>query len=287
ALNTVLNLLFINGTALTPALGIPAAAVNTTLARVFEMLVLLAALKPGPLSRLHAGARRRDARLVLRSSAPLMLKEVAWAGGMLASALIISRMGELPLAAYNLILPIDGVMISAVVGCAIATGILLGHALGRSAFEEARAGARRMLRLVTQASLLAGLSLALLVQAVRAGGWLIGPIAPELHDPALHALSMLCIGFGARAHNTMVTLGILRSGNDSAWLFYVDLCSMWLVNVPLVALAALVLHWSLPAVVAVMMLEEVFKVGLFRWRVERGNWLRRIGVTERREMNHD
>jgi len=274
--NTVLNVLFINGNFGMPAYGVAAAAAATTVARIVEMIWLTIALKPGPLLRLHAGLRRRDADLVMGSSGPLMLKEIAWAGGILASTLIISRMGEKALAAYHLIVPVDGVMISAVVGCAVATGILLGHALGRSAFGEAADSARRMLRMVSRSAFALGIVLALLVQGLRHAGWLEGAIDPVLHDDALDALTMLCVGFGARAHNTMVTLGILRSGNDSRWLFQVDLCSMWLVNVPLVAFAALVLHWPLPAVVAVMTLEEVCKVWLFGWRVKSGRWLQKI-----------
>jgi len=275
-LNTVLNVLFINGNFGMPAYGVAAAAVATSCARLVEAMWLLAALAPGRLRRLPGMIRTRDARHVLRNSGPLMLKEMAWAGGVLASTLIISRMGALPLAAFNLVLPVEGIMISVVAGCGVATGILLGHALGRNAFDDAYRCAERLRRVVSTGALLVGVLSAMLVQGLRYSGWLSHLIAPELHDAALDTLSVLCLAFGARAHNTMVSVGILRSGNDSAWLFGVDLCSMWLFNVPMVAVAALVLHWPLAAVVAVMLLEEVLKVGVFRWRVKSGRWLRRV-----------
>lgn len=277
-LNTLINILFINGHFGMPAFGVAAAAVATSCARILEAFWLFYVLAPGSLRRLVGTVRRRDWQQMLHGAGPLMLKEVAWAGGILASTLIISRMGALPLAAYNLVLPIEGIMISIVAGGAVAAGILLGHALGRGDTDGAWRSAEHLRRLVSRSAFFVGLAGALVVQMLRYSGWLSGMIAPEILPAALDTLTVLCVAFGARAHNTIVSVGILRSGNDTRWLFWADLCSMWLINVPMVAIAALLLHWPLAAVVAVMLLEEVLKVGVFRWRVRSGRWLRRIGA---------
>lgn len=273
--NTLLNFLFIGGHFGFPAYGVAAAAVATSAARVLEIAILLSGLRYGPLQRLHSAIRRQDVRRILHGSGPLMLKEIAWAGGILASAVIISHMGAEPLAAYNLIVPVEGVLVSVVGGCGVAAGILLGRAIGAKTFEAANQAAERLRRLVARWAFLLGLLSAGLVQIILLSGCLRHTIAPALHDLALNALSVLFLAFGARAHNGMVSLGILRSGNDSRWLMWVDICSMWLFNVPMVAAAGLLLHWPLPAVVAVMMMEEVFKVAVFRWRVRSGRWIHR------------
>ncbi|MBL8510327.1 MAG: MATE family efflux transporter [Betaproteobacteria bacterium] len=275
-INSLLNILFINGNFGFPAFGVAAAAVATTCARLIEIAWLLNILRPGPLLRLPRSIRKKDTRNIIRGAAPLMAKEIAWAGGIMVSTLIISRMGALPLAALNLIQPIEGIMISVVYGCGVATGILIGQALGRGEFDKAYQSANRILRLIAWNALLVGFFVALLVEIIRRHEWLTGLITPELHDPALFSLSIICIAFGAKAHNTIISVGILRSGNDTPWLLGVDLCSMWLINLPLVYCAALVLHWPLPAVVGVLMLEEILKVGVFHWRVRSGRWLRRL-----------
>ena len=274
ALNALLNFLFITGRFGLPSFGIGAAAMATTLARVVEIIYLLWIMKPGA----PRWVRGHEASLVWRTSLPLILKEVFWAGGIFASTVIISRMGKIPLAAFNLISPIEGIMISSFVGCGVASGILLGHALGRKAFDEAYATASRLRILVPRWAMILGGIIAILVQLLRESGWLLGSIPVEIHDLALNALTVMCIAIGARTHNMMVSLGILRSGNDLTWLLLVDMCSMWLINIPLVAFTALVLHWPLPAVVAVMMLEELLKVALFRWRVKSGRWMNVIGA---------
>lgn len=272
ALNTLLNYLFITGRFGLPALGVGAAAAATCTARLVEVIWLLRVLKPGLPQRM----RSRETRLVLRTSLPLMVKEIFWAGGIFASTVIVGHMGTVELAAFNLITPVEGIMISAFTGCGVASAILLGHALGRKALDQAYATAGRLRLLVPRWAMLLGAVVAIGVQILRHGAWLQGWIDPRLHDPALDALTVLCLAIGARTHNMMVSLGILRSGGDLRWLMWVDVCSMWLVNIPLVAVAALVLHWPLPAVVAVMMLEEILKVALFRWRVKSGRWLKTI-----------
>lgn len=274
--NTILNFLFISGHLGFPAFGVAAAAVATSVARVVEMVMLLIALKQGSLQRLHRGIKPKHFSLVLGSAGPLMLKEVAWAGGVLASTIVISQMGALPLAAYNFALPIEAILISMIGGCAVATGILLGNALGARQFDAAFAAAKRLLRLVSMNALMLGLIAAGIAQLVRFSGWFAHWVEPELLSTSLNVLSVLFLGFGARAHNTMVSIGILRSGNDSTWLMLVDLCSMWVINVPLVAFCALVLHWPLIAVVGVMMMEEVLKLAVFRYRVNSKKWLQRI-----------
>lgn len=268
-LNTVLNFLFISGRFGLPELGVAAAAGATCLARALEVILLLSQIGP----RLQPRLQSATTRLVLLSSMPLMLKEIFWAGGIFASSVIIARMDTLSLAAFNLVSPVEGIVISAFTGCGVASAIMLGHALGRRALQQAYDAAGQLRVLVSRWALCLGLVLALLVQLLRQLELLLPWIDPRLHDLALDSLTVLCLAIGARAHNMMVSLGILRSGNDLRWLMLVDACSMWLINVPLVAVAALVLHWPLPAVVAVMMLEELLKVGLFRWRVKSGRWL--------------
>ena len=281
ALNTLLNVLFINGALGLPALGVAAAAASTSAARLLEAAWLLHALAPGPLRRLSRSIRRRDWMHLLQVAAPLMLKEIAWAGGILASTLIVSRMGRLALATFNLVLPFEGVLISVVAAAGVATGIQLGQALGRGDLADAYRSAEQSRRLVSRTASAVGIGFAVLLQLLQLlhlTAWLDHWIATPMRSLALDTLTVLSLAFGARAHNTIVSVGILRSGADARWLFWADLCSMWLINVPMVAFAALYLRWPLPAVVGVMLLEEILKVPVFRWRVRSGRWLHRIGV---------
>jgi putative MATE family efflux protein len=272
ALNTLLNYVFVLGHFGAPSYGIAAAALATTAARLIEISSLAFALRRHLAIRTHWG----DAALLVRTTLPLVVKELCWAGGLFAAGLIVSRMGKVPLAALNLVTPVEGILVSIFTGCGAATGILLGHALGRKEFDHAYLTAERLRQAIPKAGMAAGVAGAVLVELLRQLGWLRGVIDPQLHDIALDSLAVMLLFIGARIHNMMVSMGILRSGNDVKWLMAVDLCSMWLVNVPLVAAAALWLKAPLPAVVAVMMCEEVLKVGIFRSRVRSRRWLNSV-----------
>lgn len=267
--NTLLNYVFVLGHFGASSHGVAAAGLATTAARCVEIAWLAFLLRD------HLGLRlqRHDAVLVAGSALPLVVKELCWAGGLLASGLIVSRMGRLPLAAFNLITPVEGIFVSIFIGCGVATGILLGHALGRRDFEGALRTAERLRQEISRMGVLAGVAGAVLIEAARMSGVLASLVDPALHDMALDSLAVMFLFIGARIHNMMASFGILRSGNDVRWLMAVDLCSMWLINVPLVAAAALWFRAPLPAVVAVMMFEELLKVGVFRWRVRSGRWL--------------
>lgn len=274
--NTILNFLFIGGHLGFPAFGVAAAALATSFARLLEIVILLRALRVwhfGSMTGLYRSLRKKDFSRIAHASGTLMLKEIAWAGGILASAVIVSHMGANALAAYNLVLPVEGLLVSLIGGCGVAAGIVLGQAIGAKQFESAIRVAERMRHLVAKWGAFLGVACALLVQLVCWSGLMRPILDASIHDQALHALSMSLLAFGARAHNGMVSLGILRSGNDGRWLMWVDMVSMWLINVPMVIVVALVWHWSLPAVVAVMTLEEILKVALFRWRVRSGRWI--------------
>jgi putative MATE family efflux protein len=276
AINTVLNLLFIHGAFGLPALGIVAAALATTLARVVEALLLWRALRALGEPAETASWTGPLARQLGRMSLPLMGKELAWSSGTFAAAVLIAQLGTLPLAAFNLVSPVEGILNCLVHGFAVACGILLGHALGRGQGDQAQELARKVLIRVSAWAALAGAVIALMVLIVQASGLLRPWLAGDLHDLTLTALAITCALYGARAHNTLVSVGILRAGGDVTWLMWVDLASMWLVNVPLIAVAVLVWHWPLAAVVALMLGEEVLKVLVFNARVASGRW-RRLG----------
>lgn len=276
ALNTALNYVFITGRFGLPGFGIPAAAVATLIARLIELAALLWILKPG--RAIASLPRHKDTRLMLGATLPLMAKEIFWASGAFASYAMVARLGTEPLAALNLVTPVEGIMLSAFSGCGMASAILLGQALGRRAFDDAFDAGRRLLRLISLGGFVLGLLLAAITQLIRHSDWLLGAIDPALHDLALDSLTVLFAGMGFRVHNMTVSLGVLRSGNDTRWLMWTDLLFMWGIGVPLVALAALVWHWPLPTVVGAMMLEEALKVMVFRRRVKSGRWVHAIAT---------
>lgn len=274
--NTLINVLFIEGRWSLPGFGVAAAGAGAALGRLLECIWLWRSLDPQTRAALAARCAPPALREVVAHALPLATKELVWAGGTLAFALLIARLGPTPLAAFNLVLPIEGLLISGVFGVAIAAGIVLGQQLGQGDFSGARDAAAAILAWLTRWVMVASLLLALVLAVLLVTDSRWPGVEPQVGRLALQALLVFSVGFAAKAHNTLVAVGILRCGGDNAWILWVDLCSMWLFSVPLVAIAVLLFQWPLAAVFALMLAEEVVKVALFRRRVRAGRWLRRV-----------
>ena len=91
-------------------------------------------------------------------------------------------------------------------------------------------------------------------------------------------LAVICLTIGSftiwiRAINSINVVGILRAGGDTVFSMLLDTMALWVVGVPLVGIAALVLHWPVYLCYACTVVEEVIKmlVGLPRYRG--GKWM--------------
>jgi Na+-driven multidrug efflux pump len=68
-------------------------------------------------------------------------------------------------------------------------------------------------------------------------------------------------------------LGILRSGGDTRFALLLDGVIIWVVGVPMAALAAFVFHLPVYLVYLAAMSEELAKWGLALWRFISNRWI--------------
>ena len=73
--------------------------------------------------------------------------------------------------------------------------------------------------------------------------------------------------------NMHIIVGILRSGGDTHFCAALELIPLWLVSIPLVALAGLVLHFPPPLVYLLCLSEELIKYLTGLYRVLSGKWV--------------
>ena len=80
----------------------------------------------------------------------------------------------------------------------------------------------------------------------------------------------------AQAFNTTMVVGIFRSGGDTKFGLIMDVSTMWGCSILLGALAAFVLHWSVPAVYVLLMSDELIKVPITLIRYRSFKWLKDV-----------
>ena len=91
---------------------------------------------------------------------------------------------------------------------------------------------------------------------------LYGGLSPEVIDKARVILLFGAATMWFRAFNCINVVGILRSGGDTVFSLLLDVGSMWLVGVPLAAVATFVFHWPVEYVYLCTFADEFVKIAI-------------------------
>lgn len=277
ACNAALNYLLIFGRFGLPALGVQGAAVATLIARAVEM-VLLVILIYRDQGVLAASLRELTdfgapyIRRFFHTVYTVVLNEMSWSLGVMVCMLAYARMGESAYAAVQMALPIQNMFFVLFIGIANAAAVMLGQQIGACREEDAFACAKRLAVL--------GPMLAVLVGAVIIAGakWFVSGYNVELPVKANAAkiLVVFALYLSVRVFNLINIIGILRSGGDTRFTFFLDSGGVWLVAVPLAFLGGVV--WQLPVylVLALVSTEEFVKMIFGLRRLYSKKWVRNV-----------
>jgi len=183
-------------------------------------------------------------------------------------------MGDNAVAAMTIASTIEELMMVAWFGLSSATAVLLGNELGAGKLEEAEDYAGKFLVL----------SLSMAVIVITLLFFMRRPVTGLFHADAevaelvVRILNRLMLILVPKSLNTIIVVGILRSGGDTRWCLFLDTSGVWLIGVPLAFLGALV--WKLPiySVFMLVSLEELYKVAFGLWRVSTKKWIRNIAI---------
>ncbi len=276
-LNVLLDYALIFGKFGLPEMGIRGAATGTVISRLLECLVLLLLLyaRRSPIAgsvsqffRLDLGFISHHLALVFM----VFLNEFVWALGMNAYNAIVARMGTSVYAAFSVTGSIMGLGLFYTMACAVTSSILVGHAIGAGEKEQAYKIAGRILQLSAGGAVIIGALL------VAARGPLLDLYQVSAQARADAAAMILVMGFtlGMRGLDAMFIVGILRAGGDTRFSTLLDVGSIWLVGVPLLALVVFVLHGPVEWVSWAIIGESLAKCLLGFQRYFSRRWIRNI-----------
>lgn len=233
--NLVFNYILIFGKLGAPALGVVGAAAATVLSRLVECGIVIGwahrhqeklpfmsgifrTMKvPGPLLKQVA---------VL--SAPLLINELLWSGGMTTLNQCYSLRGLEVVSAFNISSTVSGLFFCAFLACGNAIGIIVGQLLGAGEIERAVEEDRRLIRFSVLLSVVMGALMALLA-----------PLLPRVYNTtdAVKALAVQLLLVGAcfmpsysYANACYFTL---RSGGKTGITFVFDSLFTWVLCIPL------------------------------------------------------
>lgn len=278
SLNIFLNAVWIFGLFGAPKLGAMGVAMATSLSRLIE---LGACIVVSLLSRdIHLNLRYIFVRNKLlfsdfvRLSLPALGNDVSWSVAFSMYSVIIGHLGTDAVAANSFVVVVRNFGTVLCFGMASAGGILLGNIIGEDRLEEARAGARKLMRLTVITGAIGGL-------IVLASMPLVLAYAREsLSEQAMYYLrNMLLINtyyvMGAAVNTTLIA-GVFRAGGDSRFGFICDTIDMWGYAVPLGFIAAFVLKLPVMWVYFLLCTDEFVKWPWVIGHYRSGKWLNNI-----------
>lgn len=274
--NVGLNAVFIFGLFGAPKLGAMGVAIATSLSRMVELAACLGISffsKDIKLDFRYLFVRNKALFSdFVRLSLPALGNDVSWSLAFSMYSVIIGHLGTDAVAANSFVVVVRNFGTVLCFGMASAGGILLGNTIGENKMDEAREGAKKLIKLTVITGLIGGL----IVLAVS-------PIVlsyAKLTEQAMRYLKyMLLINtyyvMGAAVNTTLIA-GVFRAGGDSRFGFICDTIDMWVYAVPLGFFAAFVLKLPVIWVYFLLCTDEFVKWPWVIRHYQSGKWLNNI-----------
>ena len=79
-----------------------------------------------------------------------------------------------------------------------------------------------------------------------------------------------------QSYTSPAIVGILRAGGDTVFTSVLDIGSLWVFSIPLGYLASFVLDASYPMIFLMLRADEMVKLPILIWRVQRKKWIRNV-----------
>jgi putative MATE family efflux protein len=275
--NAFLNYVLIFGAFGMPALGVKGAAIGTLLARIIEV-VLMVALIYGGKSILAASIRDlfgfngKFVRQIFRRAGPVLLNEIFWSLGTIMYMWSVGNLGGEAVASYQITTTIYRFYEIIFIGFASAAGVMIGNQIGGNAEDQAIEISRQVVKLSFLLSIFVSIAMYFL------GPFIINQFNVGLlvSENARKLFNIYCVYGIARVFNLMMVVGILRGGGDTRYAMLMELSCVWLVGVPLAVVSSVLLNLSVVYVVWLFSTEELVKViGNYR-RFKSKKWVHNV-----------
>jgi putative MATE family efflux protein len=278
-INGVFNFILIFGYLGFPRLEVEGAAIATVLARFVETIALVYWIymvrKNKVISPKLKDIKRLDLKYIkniLITAIPVILNDVFWALGMTMYSVAYARIGTTAIAAIQIANTAQNIFIVISIGLASACAVMLGNEIGSEQKDKAILYAKRFLIIGTLVGALLGILLILISPIVL----MMFGNTQAVQQLAQKIMLIMGIFLWCRFMNSILVVGVLRSGGDTTFSMILETCSVWLVGVPLAFLGALWWHLPVHVVYTLICLEELIKGYFGIKRVRSNKWVKDV-----------
>lgn len=240
--NIVLNYCLIFGKFGFPNLGVKGAALATVIARMVEFALIISYVyfikKDYVLKFTWKNFKLIDKDFVntfISKSLPIFINDTIWTIGTILYSVAYSKAGTSAIAASQIATSTGNFFIITSVCIGIGASIMLGNELGADRIDTAITYAKKFSILVVIVGLICGGLLILNIPMLLKMFSVSSDLAPDMTKIFFIMGVMLAL----KAFNTLIVIGILRSGGDTKYSLYLELGCMWIASIPLTFIAAI------------------------------------------------
>ena len=279
AVSVFFNYGLIHGNLGMPAMGVEGAGLATLIARVVEMTVAIA-LTIYLKSPIKVSIRRIfdfEKKLLthfIKRGYGLVLNEFFWVSGMQFLTVLYTQRISVNIAAMSISSAIANLIFIGMGGMSVAMSIILGEHLGQGHFEQAKADAKKLLKVGAFVGLTFGTIVFFLSFA------LLGfyDVAPETLSTA-RLLIFINVAFSWLYYLNAGFYFVMRAGGDTRSVLLIDSGFMWVITVPVAFLIGR-LDFVLPLHFFLTQLVELpkFLVAIRMYR--KNTWLNNLTLVE-------
>ncbi|MCX8128668.1 MAG: MATE family efflux transporter [Clostridia bacterium] len=276
-LDVILNYVLIFGRFGFPEMGLEGAAVSTVIARIVELLIILAVTYKLKLPAAFSFKQMRGVSKPLLVSYfnityPFILNEFLWVLGETVYSIIYGRIGTLEYTAVAITAPIQGITIGALSGLASATAVILGNAIGANKEDNVLSYAKKFVKLSIVFSACLGV-LIILMSKFYIG---IYNVSEETGRYAGYLMLAFAFFLWVKVSNMIIGSGILSSGGDSKFILVMESSTTWLFGVPSGFIAAFALGLPVYWVYIILSCEEIIRFVIGLRRVYSRKWIKNL-----------
>lgn len=204
----------------------------------------------------------------------MVISDTLLALGNTAVAMVMGRIGSGFVSANSITAVIQQISTVLIQGICHAGCIITGHTLGRGEQEKQQEQAWTFLWLGAIVGA-AGAGIILLIRSYVIGLYNITPETKQIAWKLMDAIALIVV---FQSVNGVMTKGVLRGGGDTRFLMVADVLFLWIVSVPLGALAGLYWHLDVFWIYVFLKLDQVIKAVWCVFRLKSRKWIKMLST---------
>lgn len=275
--NIFFNWVFIFGKLGAPAMGISGAALGTLISRCFEFSMICGffIFKDKKIRFQIKDMLQPCGDLLpeyLRISMPVMVSDTLLGLGNSMCIAVAGRIGTTYMSANTITNVTQQIAVIFASALGQAAMIIIGNTLGEGDADKAQNQAVTF----TALSVLIGLFCAGLIKTISPLVVGFYNIEAETKMVALELMNSVAVTMIFMTISSILTKGILRSGGDTRFLMVADILFLWVVSVPLGALAGLIWNWPPFWIFFCLKIDHLLKAVWCLFRLRSRKWIKKI-----------